>query len=446
LLAPVDSMPANLNFVGVGTLHLSVSSDGATHNLSCDDVRIGQGHTGSSNNWWFASSNCDCRSGRCICQSPTEKFTVEAGPGDNDNTFKVAVYSPPPPLPPPPSGPTLLTQSRMLMAHDAAMAYAGYASGRVAGVGCYQWKTQAFNGSAPFMGKAGASPSGFSSLLDCGVRALDLRLTKGGPCASKGIGQVCMHHSENKIDDQTFESELTTIVAWAKRNPTELVLLKLVPDNEGAPAAIQAALDTHSIASVTNYSLESCYVEATWTLDFARQKAEMPGGGRILATWAPATSNGQPADNSCVDDNFVPSIAFDPKNTEKSFEALWSYANETVSRQNRSHHFQELQLMWQSAVTFKLFAEDYPLDALDEQPFKYGNLKSTQESGINARVVAEIGGIHGPGMNLVKMNDICMHGLEVAKVLGTHVTSQQEESCVATCGGVNPKNTCVSHS
>merc|ERR1740133_759666 len=115
----------------------------------------------------------------------------------------------------------------MLMAHDAAMAYAGYMEGRTEGVPCYQWKTQAFSSSAPFMGKAGQHPSGFSSLLNCGVRALDLRLTKGGSCAGKGIGQVCMHHSLNAIEDQTFESELQTIVDWAKYNPTELVLLKL---------------------------------------------------------------------------------------------------------------------------------------------------------------------------------------------------------------------------
>lgn len=82
-----------------------------------------------------------------------------------------------------PSPSTLLTQSPMLMAHDAATCYASFETGTIGGTGCYQWKTQAFRSGAPFMGRAGHMPSGFTSLLDCGARALDLRLKRGGPAA-----------------------------------------------------------------------------------------------------------------------------------------------------------------------------------------------------------------------------------------------------------------------
>jgi hypothetical protein len=338
----------------------------------------------------------------------------------------------------------LLTQYPMLMAHDAATAYAGYAVGQLSGTYCYQFKTQAFSYSAPFMGRAGQAPSGLTSLLDCGARALDLRLTKGGPCADKGIGQVCMHHSKLNIEDQTFESELQTVVDWAANNPTELVLLKLVPDNDGAPEAIQAALDVHSITSVPK-CLDHGVDPTTWTLDHARALARMPNGGQLLATWAPAQSSGQPAEQSCVDDNFVPTIAFDPADPEGSFEALWSYANETVERSSRTGKFQEVQLMWQSGRTFELYEKAFPLHALDRQPFKYGNLKSTQESSINSRVLARIDSIRGPALNLVKLNDICLHGPEIAKRLGTNVTDAQAKSCAAMCGGVNPRNTCAQH-
>jgi len=273
----------------------------------------------------------------------------------------------------------------MLMAHDAATVYAGYSSGTVEGVGCYQWKTQAFNGTAPFMNTASVSPSGFTSLLNCGARALDLRLTKGGSCAGKGIGEVCMHHEHLHISDQSFESELKTIVTWAEQNPTELIYLKLVPDNEGAPEAIQAALDIHGIASIPRCSGHG--IEEIWTVDYAKEKAQMPGGGTIIAAWAPAVSSGQPSTDSCVDDNFVEAIAFDPEHSDASFDALWKYAEETVTRTNRTGKFQEVQLMWQSKITFENYAEDYPWDALDTQPFKYGNLKSTQESGINEKVM-----------------------------------------------------------
>ena len=332
----------------------------------------------------------------------------------------------------------------MLMAHDAAMVYAGYGYSRVKGSFCYQWKTQGFKAAAPWMGKAGASPSGFEALLNCGARALDLRLTEGGPCAGKGIGSVCMHHSENKIEDQTFESELSTIVSWANANPSELILLKLVPDNTGAPAAIQKALDTHNISSIP--WCDGHDIAATWTVEYAKTQARMPSGGMILATWAPAVSDGQPANNSCVDDNFVPSVAFNPDDAAGSFEKLWAYANETVSRTNRSGKLQELQLMWQSAVTFEEYAKAYPFDALDKQPFKYGNLKSTQESGINKQIIGKLQSLQqGPAFNLVKMNDMCLHGMDVAKLLGTNVTAAHEEACVALCGGLNPHNTCSSH-
>lgn len=338
----------------------------------------------------------------------------------------------------------LLTQTPMLMAHDAAMAYAGYAAGRVEGFACYQWKTQGFKADAPWMGKAGSHPSGFTSLLNCGARALDLRLTEGGPCADKGIGNICMHHAENKIEDQTFESELSTIVDWAQANPTELVLLKLVPDNKGAPAAIQRALNVHKIVSIPTCVEHG--IEATWTIEFAKERARMPNGGMILATWAPAVADGQPAQDSCVDDNFVPSIGFNPKDAAASFDALWRYANETVSRTNRTAKLQELQLMWQSARTFEEYMKAYPLDALDKQPFKYGNLKSTQESGINMQVLSKLESLQlAPAFNLVKMNDICLHGLDVALLLRTNVTAEQQASCFAMCGGVNSQNTCHSH-
>ena len=338
----------------------------------------------------------------------------------------------------------LLTQTPMLMAHDAATCYAGFSSGRLSGTGCYQWKTQAFKSGAPFMGKAGVTPSGFTSLLDCGARALDLRLTKGGPCADRGIGQVCMHHSKLRIEDQSFESELATVVEWAARNPTELVLLKLVPDNRGAVAAIQAALDAHNITSVPMCAGRDVD-PATWTVEHARAVARMPNGGMVLATWAPSGAGGFPANDSCVDDNFVPSIAYDPADAGGSFEALWQYANETVQRTGRVGKFQEVQLMWQSAQTFEAYVKAYPLHALDRQPFKYGNLKSTQESHINSRVLGRIGGLHGPALNLVKVNDMCLHGLALAKSLGTNVTREQEASCVAMCGGLNAQNTCVEH-
>ena len=82
-----------------------------------------------------------------------------------------------------------------------------------------------------------------------------------------------MHHSELQIKDQTFESELKTLVGWAARNPTELVLLKLVPDDAQKDSpAIQAALDLYHVPSVPHCNGHGVD-PATWTMEHARTMA-----------------------------------------------------------------------------------------------------------------------------------------------------------------------------
>ena len=56
-----------------------------------------------------------------------------------------------------------------------------------------------------------------------------------------------------------------------------------------------------------------------------------------------------------------------------------------------------------------------------------------EHSAINSLVLARIGGLCGPALNLVKLNDVCLHGPvgEIAKLLGTNVTEAQEASCAA---------------
>lgn len=101
--------------------------------------------------------------------------------------------------------------------------------------------------------------------------------------------------------------------------------------------------------------------------------------------------------------------------------------------------------MWQSSVTWEYYQKAYPEDAYDEQPYRYGNLKSTQESGINGKVVGVIDSLHGPNLNWVKFNDICLHGMDVASKLGTKITIENRDMCILACGGLNTENTCAKH-
>jgi len=327
---------------------------------------------------------------------------------------------------------TLVTQVPLLMAHDCAMAYAPYAKGKEKGFLCYQFKTQAFKESNSFMKLPGQTKSGFTAMLSCGARVFDLRLGRNGTCGTKGIGEICMHHSHLWIENQTFESELPSFVEWGQRNPTELILLKLVPDEDDDRPAIQAALDANHIE---NIPCPGGVVPSTWTVGYAKSRAALNNGIMVFAVW-----------DECVNDNYIPELAFDPNDSDGSFSALWDYANKIISNTSiAGKNFQEVQLMWQSAVTYKLYQKAYSDNANDEQPYKYGNLKSTQESGMNGKVVGVIDSLHGPNLNWVKFNDICLHGMDVALKLGTKITSANRDMCILACGGLNTENTCVTH-
>jgi len=327
---------------------------------------------------------------------------------------------------------TYVTQIPLLMAHDCAMAYAPYGKGKEKGGHCYHYKTQAFKESNSFMKLPGQVNSGFTAMLNCGARAFDLRLGRNEACSMKGIGEVCMHHSFLWIKNQTFESELPSIIEWGKRNPKELILLKLVPDEDDDRPAIQAALDANHIETIP---CPGGVVPNVWTLGYAKSRANLNNGIMVFAVW-----------DECVNDNYIPELAFDPDDSDGSFSALWDYANKIVSNASvAGKNFEEVQLMWQSSVTWEYYQKAYPENAYDEQPYRYGNLKSTQESGINGKVVGVIDSLHGPNLNWVKFNDICLHGMDVASKLGTKITTENRDMCILACGGLNTENTCVKH-
>jgi len=44
--------------------------------------------------------------------------------------------------------------------------------------------------------------------------------------------------------------------------------------------------------------------------------------------------------------------------------------------------------------------------------------------------------------NMIKMNNICEHGSEIAKSIGTTITKEQQDRCYHYCGGSNTYNDC----
>jgi len=338
----------------------------------------------------------------------------------------------------------------LLMAHDAAMAYRAQHGG--SRLECRKFKSQAFREDAEFHLRGGAWPSGFSALLDCGARALDLRL---GPCpdaddCARAIasghnvsGHVYMHHGGAWILHTTFETELESIVRWSQENDGDLVILKLVPDGGGKDRALQsaihAALQRHDIPSVDNLAPDGgpgagCWNGwPPWTLWYARRKG-------IIAVWKyDIGDTGQPNKAiSCVEDNFVPHIGFNPWAGAKSFRALSTYATNIIRNQfnevgpnSPKAVFQEVQLIWQTAGT-EIYYELF-----------YNLLGINHSSKMNQFLVNLTQRPVFLNANLVKMNNLCEHGLEVAENLGTTVTAAQRGRCASHCGGLQHFNPCV---
>jgi len=334
---------------------------------------------------------------------------------------------------------------RAVQAHDAAMAYLPHTEKKL----CRHYKTQGFRQDADFHFKHSQYPSAFSSLLDCGARSLDLRLGNcphEKKCAKykKGsdlTGKVYMHHSVTDLYHVTFESELGSIVRWSKEHPGELVLLKIVPDNssdEELITNIKDALNAHKIHTIDNRSkgnkpLNGCWHgKPPWTLEKAKKK-------RLVAIFKYDIGSTGKTDLgiSCEQDNFYPSIGYNPFLSAKSFHKLVSYAKKLVENPfppagpwSPEAKFEELQLLWQSAGTVPFYL------------FYYNILRINQKSRINEYALALAKAGFLANASLIKLNDICMHGPDIAEAIGTTVSQADRARCAVACGGMNKANYC----
>ena len=98
-LNALDQMPKDLNFVVIGDMTFNFSSG---NSFTCPEFRVGQGHSGFSNNWWVGSSDCysvptthqlTCCCGNSRCNASVapggSNYAVEIRQGDDDSDFKV---------------------------------------------------------------------------------------------------------------------------------------------------------------------------------------------------------------------------------------------------------------------------------------------------------------------------------------------------------------------
>jgi hypothetical protein len=84
----ITQLPKELNFMIKGTLSFTFSS-GNTH--YCEDMRLGQGHHGTDNNWWIASKHCTSipTTAKFVCRDLRGMCDLTFLMGDNDHSFEV---------------------------------------------------------------------------------------------------------------------------------------------------------------------------------------------------------------------------------------------------------------------------------------------------------------------------------------------------------------------
>ncbi|KAF9256627.1 hypothetical protein L218DRAFT_881299 [Marasmius fiardii PR-910] len=75
----------DLNFAFLGMLSLTVLTDQGTRKVTFTDIGLAQGHSGSTNNWWFGGKNCTHENGNKVTCTGTDengnsvKFTFLRG-------------------------------------------------------------------------------------------------------------------------------------------------------------------------------------------------------------------------------------------------------------------------------------------------------------------------------------------------------------------------------
>jgi len=119
--------------------------------------------------------------------------------------------------------------------------------------------------------------------LDCGARALDLRVGK-----ISADSPVSLHHAVFPIPDSNIEDVIPPVIEWAKANPTELVILMV------SHCQIGAYTNVHTSGSCDDRFFQPFYdlgisvitnndVQREITLAEAKANATLPGGGMVLA-------------------------------------------------------------------------------------------------------------------------------------------------------------------
>lgn len=302
----------------------------------------------------------------------------------------------------------LLRDKHFLLSHDAATGYVG--------LGVFS-PDSLIPATANFIK---TQDRGFAEQLNCGARALDLRLgfeNQNGP--------LKFHHAKYYMEDQTVQNTMPEIKQWAQENPDELVILLLshcfggVKQLEGMCKAheekITEPFTNAHIRVVTNRSALQ-----DMTVMEAEQLARLKGGGMVLAIFA---------DDEYVDSTYEAAInngvvgTYDQANgtVDYHWDALWSYAAQELYPHPG---LWQLQGIWQEtdavrdSYKFSITGGNIVQDFNFLGEFFYSIEGQTEESGINTRLREKVEAGWFEKGNFLLMNFVSTEGTRIAHSFG----------------------------
>ncbi|CAJ1409567.1 unnamed protein product [Effrenium voratum] len=277
----------------------------------------------------------------------------------------------------------LFRNSPFLMTHDSGTGFMG--THDIHSSSC---KTQTLN---------------FVEQLNCGVRAFDIR----SKVWYEDWTQIHFTHGP-WVSDQTVASAMPDVVTWAQSHPDEMVVVVISHCEVCKHKNECKSESSNPDASCTYSQFKSAYEAVgmkvqfdcstlnTWTLDEARDFAQMDGGGRALVI---------PGEGYCVNSGYDSSVT--------SESAVWPYLQQ---READAH----------SITT------PYQTQAFIQQKGAIVPRSASVNLGVASRAGQYPGGDF-EGVNFLEINLACAYGPTIAQSLGATVSSDDYSQCQSAC-------------
>jgi len=243
-------------------------------------------------------------------------------------------------------------------------------------------------------------PGTFTTQLNCGARAFDLRLKADGSRLIAHHGAISIKHAISDI--------LAEVMQWAGQNPTELVLV--YGSHCTGTNCEQMFKDTLSSAQIPR--IEASDV-ASLTLGTALTRGHLPKGGSVLAVWGDVEENYQP-NITCYGDLLghasndtnrtslsagldKPRSKFScyGSDSQMAFDPLWKYMTEQCGVQHEG--------LWMAQAHWQNGASTIAQGIVEGSCI----LKDESKSGVNQKLAQKISQGLFPNINLLEVDDLC---------------------------------------